>query len=234
MEIVIIAIVFIFVGLIGGVIGFVVMNKNQKALKNAPEVKISAVVQSTRSDIKNMNQNFTSSTVNQSGGFEQKTYFVDFKVQGGKKLTFKMKKKEWLSYHEGDEGVLIYKGNKIISFEHKKQTQFKENYFDHKPKKGPIVQFYGESKKLDVNIHSTHRISCDLTDLKLFIKDLRDDTSDWFFVLSKNTKEELQVEKESESILKLSYTKSTHISEKHIEESKLYAEVESFINSVKT
>lgn len=118
-------IVWVVIGgaLIGAFAGVVVVIKNRSEQAKLPVERIEATVLATRSEIKLMNQNFTSGTVDSAGAYESKQYFADFKLKGGKKLTFKLQKRDWLKLHEGDKGILVYRGTKWIALEASKETK---------------------------------------------------------------------------------------------------------------
>lgn len=103
--------------LLGAFAGVYVVIKNRNEQAKLPVERIAATVLATRSETKLMNQNFTSGTVDSAGAYESKQYYADFKIKGGKKLTFRLKKKEWLKLHDGDKGILVYQGTKWIALE---------------------------------------------------------------------------------------------------------------------
>jgi hypothetical protein len=112
-------IVWVVIGgaLIGALAGVYVVIKNRNEQAKLPVERIEATVVATRSETKLMNQNFTSGTVDSAGAYESKQYYADFKIKGGKKMTFRLKKKEWLKLHDGDKGILVYQGTKWIALE---------------------------------------------------------------------------------------------------------------------
>lgn len=112
-------IVWVVIGgaLVGAFAGIVVVIKNRTTQLKLPIDRVEATVVAARSEIKMMNQNFTSGTVDSAGAYESKQYYVDYKIKGGKKLSFRMKKKDWLKHHDGDKGILVYQGTKWMAFE---------------------------------------------------------------------------------------------------------------------
>lgn len=199
---VIIAIVFVFVGIIAGIIGFLVMRKNQIKQKNTPVESVQVTVGGTHTETKMTNKNFTSSTVDSFNAYEQKGYYVQFRTKNNKKLSFRVNKKEWLSYHDGDQGILTYQGYKIIRFEPKKATSKYNGYFDSSVQGKNTCWLYGEAIGLQVYVPSTKPVICNHQDIELFLKDLMDDESDWFFTIKNSLKEEIQIEREGKNMVK--------------------------------
>ncbi|TNF09893.1 MAG: DUF2500 family protein, partial [Bacillota bacterium] len=198
MEFVIIAIVFIFVGLIAGFIGFLVMRKNQVNQKNSPIEQTAVVVIGNYTESRVLGENFQQ-TVDTVRGFTDKSYYVRFKTKTRKILSFKVKPKAWYKYHEGDQGILTYQGYKILKFEPKNLGIKDINYFDRTNKEGVTGWIYGESKGLDISIPSSEAKLFDTKDLELFIKDIKNDESDWFFTIKNYNGEERQYEREGKT-----------------------------------
>ncbi|RJX24592.1 MAG: DUF2500 family protein [Acholeplasma sp.] len=198
MEFVIIAIIFIFVGLIAGIIGFLVMRKNQVNQKNSPIERASVVVLGNYAESRMVNENFQQ-TVDTAQAFTDKSYYVRFKTKTKKILSFQVKKKDWLKYHEGDQGILTYQGYKIIDFEPKNVGIKDINYFDRVKKEGKTGWIYGEAQALDLHISSSEPKLFDIKDLELFIKDVKNDESDWFFTIKNNKGIERQYEREGKT-----------------------------------
>ena len=198
MEFVIIAILFIFIGIIAGIIGFLVMRKNQKTQKNSPVERASVVVIGNYAESRMVNDNFQQ-TVDSTQAFTEKSYYIRFKTKTRKVLSFRVKKKDWLKYHEGDQGILTYQGYKIISFEPKNVGIKDLNYFDRIKKEGKTGWIYGEAQGLDVSIPSSEPKLFDLKDLELFIKDVKNDESDWFFTIKNDKGVERQYEREGKT-----------------------------------
>jgi uncharacterized protein YxeA len=94
---------------------FVIMKANREQ-RNAPEVTIEAVFQGATSETKEMNQNFTSSTVDSANAYESKQYYATFKAPQKKILKFKVSKRLALSLSDQTIGKLTYRGYKLISF----------------------------------------------------------------------------------------------------------------------
>lgn len=198
MEFVIIAIIFIFVGIIGGTIGFLVMRKNQVNQKNSPIERVSVVVIGNFTESRVVGENFQQ-TVDTARGFTDKSYYVRFKTKTKKVLSFKVKPKEWYKYHEGDQGILTYQGYKIISFEPKDVGIKEIQYFDRTKKEGKTGWIYGEAQALDLHIASDEPKLFDMKDLELFIKDVKNDPSDWFFTIKNDKGIERQYEREGKT-----------------------------------
>lgn len=112
-------IVYLVIGLslLGAFAGIAVVIKNRNEQAKLPIERIEATVVATRTETKFMNQNFTSGTVDSAGAYENKQYYADFRIKGQKKLTFRMKRKEWLKLHDGDKGTLVYQGAKWMAWE---------------------------------------------------------------------------------------------------------------------
>ena len=226
MGFVIAAVVFVFIGLIAVFVGFFVMQSNQKKQKNTPVERVQVKVGSAYTESKVMNQNFTSSSVDSAGGYEQKGYYIQFRTKQNKKLTFRLKKKDWLKYHDGDEGMLTYQGYKIISFE-PMTTMVEDGYFMQNKTENSSRFIYGEAQGLGFSVPSTAPVKFELAELKRFIQDLKDDQSDWFFTIK--TRSELrQFEKESDTNIK--ETNLTTNEEKELLMNDLYMHLKSFIN----
>lgn len=201
MDFVIIAIVFIFVGLIAGVIGFLVMQKNQRNQKNSPIERASVIVIGNYAESRLVGENFQQ-TVDSARGFTDKSYYVRFRTKTRKILSFKVRPKEWYKYHEGDQGILTYQGYKIISFEAKNVGIKDLAYFDRSKKEGKTGWIYGEATGLDLSIPSTEPKLFDIKDLELFIKDVKNDESDWFFTIKNDKGVEKQFERDSKTKIK--------------------------------
>ena len=194
---------FILLGIVAMVAAMVVVFKNIRANIKIPEETVSATLKGVRSQIKQVNQNYSSETVDSAGG-EVKQYFADFKLKGGKKLTFRINRKKALSYHDGEVGQLTYKGNKFIDFtvtEKEKKLPLKDLFFLQEKKTGETVDFYGEAEQLNLSVPSDQRLKCDYSDIKRLTERLLEDQSDWFFLL-KSKEKELQIEKEKEDFYK--------------------------------
>ncbi len=226
MGFVIAAVVFVFIGLIAVFVGFFVMQNNQKKQKNAPVERVQIKVGSVYTESKVMNQNFTSGSVDSAGGYEQKGYYIQFRTKQNKKLTFRLKKKDWLKYHDGDEGMLTYQGYKIISFE-PMTTMVEDGYFMQNKTENSSRFIYGEAQGLGFSVSSTAPVKFELAELKRFIQDLKDDQSDWFFTIK--TRSELrQFEKESDTNIK--ETNLTTNEGKELLMNDLYMHLKSFLN----
>lgn len=226
MGFVIAAVVFVFIGLIAVFVGFFVMQSNQKKQKNAPIERVQVKVGSAYTESKVMNQNFTSGSVDSAGGYEQKGYYVQFRTKQNKKLTFRLKKKDWLKYHDGDEGMLTYQGYKIITFEPMTIT-VEDGYFMQNKPDNTTRFIYGEAQGLGFSASSTVPVKFELAELKRFIQDLKDDQSDWFFTIK--TRSELrQYEKESDTNIKETNLQTNE--EKELLMNNLYLHLKSFIN----
>lgn len=226
MGFVIAAVVFVFIGLIAVFVVFFVMQSNQKKQKNAPVERVQVKVGSAYTESKVMNQNFTSDSVDSAGGYEQKGYYIQFRTKQNKKLTFRLKKKDWLKYHDGDEGMLTYQGYKIISFE-PMTTMVEDGYFMQNKTENSSRFIYGEAQGLGFSVSSTAPVKFELAELKRFIQDLKDDQSDWFFTIK--TRSELrQFEKESDTNIK--ETNLTTNEEKELLMNDLYMHLKSFIS----
>lgn len=112
-------IVYVVIGisLIGAFAAVAVVVKNRREQAKLPIERIEATVVATRTETKLMNQNFTSGTVDSAGAYENKQYYADFRIKSNRKLSFRMKRKEWLKLHDGDKGVLVYRGSKWMGWE---------------------------------------------------------------------------------------------------------------------
>lgn len=226
MGFVVAAVVFVFIGLIAVFVGFFVMQSNQKKQKNTPVERVQVKVGSAYTESKVMNQNFTSGSVDSAGGYEQKGYYIQFRTKQNKKLTFRLKKKDWLKYHDGDEGMLTYQGYKIINFE-PMTTMVEDGYFMQNKTENSSRFIYGEAQGLGFSVSSTAPVKFELAELKRFIQDLKDDQSDWFFTIK--TRSELrQFEKESDTNIK--ETNLTTNEEKELLMNDLYMHLKSFIS----
>lgn len=197
-----IAIAFVFIGLIAAVIGLLYVKKTRNEQKNAPIERAEVTVVGAFTEVKMMNSNFTSQTVDRANSYEQKVYSVQFRMKNNKKLTFKLNKKTWLKYHDGDQGILTYQGYKIIDFEPKKLIDITNDYFGHEQELGKTAWFYGEAQGLRINIPSSQPILCDMRELKSLISALEDDSSDWFFTIKVDDQIEIQFERDGQMNIK--------------------------------
>jgi hypothetical protein len=199
MDIVVIASLVILIGFIAFGISFFVMRKNRINQKNAPIECVFVTVGGTYSESKTVNKNFTSSTVDSYNGYQQKSYYIHFRTKKNQKLSFRVSKKIWLTFHDGDQGMLTYQGYKILNFEHKKGIELNDSYFDRTHQSEKPFYIYGQAQNLGVNIDSKLPFPCHLRDLKRFISALKEDSSDWFFTLKKDEDTIFQYEKENEN-----------------------------------
>ena len=231
-PIVIFAIVFALLGVIAVFVAMFVMMRKQKQFRNSPVIKTKAKIMRLYSDTKVVNKNFSSETVDSYNGYRTTQYFAEFKPVKGNKLIFKMKKKAWLALHENESGHLVYQAHKLISFEPKKEEFFEdEAYFNRRTKSHKTFQFYGESKFLNVSIDSKERINVSINDIERWLRDLKDDTSDWFFVIKRDDIGEVQFEKEG-----LEHVKITHLSSNEVlsdDLKNIYAYINSLIGEKK-
>jgi len=148
-------------------------------------------------------------TVDTSGGYERANYYVTFKLRSGKLVTFKVKKKFYLQFENHQTGLLTYRGYKLICFDFegypvndKKRKQMNQTaFFGGKRHTSEVVHFYGESKELDVDYHSTEKIECDQEELNRFIKQLVNNKFESFFILENKEGNVLEVSHDGNSEL---------------------------------
>jgi hypothetical protein len=171
------------------------VGKNMKAQKNAPEIRVFAKLSKLSEQ---QNSNLSVDTANSR---TDSTYYADFTLLDKSKVSFKVKKKQFLTLAKGDKGTLTYKGNKLISFEkstvpvQKKTTASQKNdkfFFANPQKTGTTVKFYADAPGLDVAIPSDEPISCDFSEVGKYINKLLGSGADNFFVLEKASGEIVQ------------------------------------------
>lgn len=105
-------VVFVIIIALGAVVAaIVVMNKNSKEQKAAPEISTRATV------VKTYSQSHESMTVDSANAQTTSTYYVEFLLADQSTQTFKINKKLFKRLHDGDVGTLNYKGYKVLSFE---------------------------------------------------------------------------------------------------------------------
>lgn len=110
MAIVIIAIVFLVFAFVAAIIALLVVRKNQRIQRSSPEVNVEAKVIGTYANEQ------APYTVDSPNAKTTSTYTAEFVLNDKTKLKFRINKKLFLSLHDGDKGILVYKGNKVISF----------------------------------------------------------------------------------------------------------------------
>ncbi|MFH2117944.1 MAG: DUF2500 family protein [Bacillota bacterium] len=165
-----------------------------------PRVIEKAEVARTNREITFISSSGTS-TIASSNGYGKSTYFVTFKIESGRLVTFKVKKQFFLSISDHQTGILTYKGYKLLNFDYEgypiNSIQWKSlnisPFFGSKKHNAPVVRFYGEAKELDVNYHSDQAIDCDQTELNRFIDQLINQESDNFFCLQNEKNQILEV-----------------------------------------
>ncbi len=177
---VLIALISVFVAI------FFVMRKRQE-LKITPEICTKAVVLGTYNEIYSSNNNFSSATVDGYNAWEEKKYYVDFRLDNGKQIRFLIKEDRFLSCFDGDRGVIRYKGDRLISFE--KETSIAV-LKDVQPLEeacgiydGKSVKFYGSMPALGMNIFSTDARDVSLKQICSIIDKIYDNKSENFIVL---------------------------------------------------
>ncbi|MFA5007239.1 MAG: DUF2500 family protein [Candidatus Izemoplasmatales bacterium] len=196
-TIVIIALAAVVIAFVAIGAAVAVTMKQAKIQRDAPEIRTTATVLRTMSDHAVRNENFSSGTVDSAGGFEVSSSYVEFALKDGKTVRFKLKKKDWLRYHDGDFGTLTYKGRLILDFQKRRQPVGKEEetFFPSRPKTEPAGTLYGEAKRAGFVRTSDKPVAVDGEDLAFLVGRLGDDPTDWFFVLTRKNGDVLQVER---------------------------------------
>lgn len=165
----------------------VLVSKNARKRKAAPEIRTTAKV--TRL---NENQN-SSLSVDSANARTDSTYYADFTLADKSKATFKVSKMVFLTLSKGDQGTIVYKGSKLISFQKSgasspvraKTPQATHYFFQNPQKSGPTVKFYADAPGLDVSIPSDTPIDCDYAEVIKYINKLFGSGFDNFFGLEK-------------------------------------------------
>lgn len=103
--------IVLILAIVAIVAAMVVMGRNMKVQDNAEVVTTKATIIRTYSNSQDH------LTVDSANARTTSTYYVEFILDDKSKVSFKIKKKFFLSLYDGDEGVLTYKGNKILEFE---------------------------------------------------------------------------------------------------------------------
>lgn len=220
--IIILALFFVIVAMIAIVV-FLIKGRTQHQI-----VTTTATIIRAYSEIQMINENFSTNTVDSTSSYKSKKYLIDLKIKGGKKLVLKAKKKNWLLLSDGDYGTVTYKGNQLISFiGQEKQDQ--KPLFSDTEKVGPTGYIYGEANESGFNYQSFEKKEVDMNDLTKLIKLLKKDESDWFFVISKDNHDELQIERAPDHDIKETKTINGLQSEEIYSMSKLQSKVESFM-----
>lgn len=190
--------IFIIFGFVFAMVGvfvavFIVMKMGNKGTV----VTTQATVIRTYTDERYVNENFTSRTVDSSSNNFVKSYMVEFRIKGGKSVYLKSKKKVWLQIHDGDKGELVYRNQKMIGFIPKEKVIIiDDEIMTTKEKKiGLICMIYGEAKDSEFCYESNQQLEVNLLDVKKLIKQLKYDETDWFFVLSNEKGDQLQIER---------------------------------------
>ena len=195
-PIVIIALVF---GLIAIIISVLVIKSNISKQRKAKNERVEATVLRTESNTR-MVSSSGASTVDSGSGYEKTEYFIEFKLITGERKRFKVKKKEFLSLHDGDQGYLLWKGYKYLGFEPKSQVegtnflQKEEMYFFQKSSKtGPVFTFYGELTSQKISLFSDNQMEVDESEVKTIWKKMIGNKKDSFIVITNGKQEYLEL-----------------------------------------
>lgn len=191
----------VIVGAIIAVIAAMIKIKNNVTeQKNAPEITANAQI------IKTYSQSYESYTVDSANARTTSTYYIEFLLESKNRETFKVSKKLFLSVHDGDKGILTYKGNKVIEFQvtdtscESNNIESKAKYFfQNSQQNGMTVKFYAEASDIDVNIPSTAPIECDYDEICNFVEQIPNITGDNFFSLEKQNGEIIQFSNDGKS-----------------------------------
>lgn len=110
MVVVIIALIVGVFAIAAAVIALIVVRKNQAMQKMAPEISVEAKVKGTYANEQ------ASYTVDSPNAKTSSTYYAEFVLKNKTKLRFRISKKLFLTLHDGDQGILVYQGNKVVNF----------------------------------------------------------------------------------------------------------------------
>jgi len=194
--IIVVVVLLMALGIVASVIVMVV--KRRRKQKNEPILTVPATFIGAHSEVRYLNENYSSQTVIETAANRSTSYYAKFRLTSNKKMVFSVKKKVALSYNDGDTGHLTYQGNRFTSFiVTGKETLPRETYFSSRIRNHPWCFLYGEAKSLNININSDKAQKCDQEDLKRLIADLPEDKSDWFFVIENERGDQLQLEREA-------------------------------------
>lgn len=222
--IIIIAFILFMGGLFAGV--FAVMKKGR-----GPVLETYATVIRTYVDERYVNQNGSSQSVVETSSNLVKTYRVEFKIKDGKRVKLILKKKIWLNLHDGDYGKLTYQNQKMLSFEPKQKSEVVDDTLTFRKKKeGPTCLIYGEASDSGFSLQTEEKEKVDLKDIEKLIKRIKNDDTDWFFVLSKENGDDFQVERAPDDEVKITQSISGMEEETILSMSKLIEKITEFIN----
>jgi len=79
------------------------------------------------------------------------------------------------------------KSIKEVTNESDRRENYQTAFFQRKRHTSQVVDFYGESKELDVNYYSSEKIQCDQEELNRFIDQILNNQYESFFALENNT-----------------------------------------------
>jgi len=134
----------------------------------------------------------------------ERVYVIDVKLRSGKKRSFEVAKKVWMHMHEGDQGILTFKGSDLIDFVIKKSLYHEDkSFFKNNVKTEPVLYFYGEAKELGLSVFSDRKVEIDMLDIEFLLKEIKEDQSDWFFSITTKDHRTLQVERFSKEEVKV-------------------------------
>lgn len=100
----------VIIALVAAIVSLVVVGKNSKNNRNAEEITINAKV----AKLNEVSQE--SYSVDSANARTDSVYYVEFKLADNSKQKFKINKKTFRSLEENQEGLLVYKGQKMITF----------------------------------------------------------------------------------------------------------------------
>jgi hypothetical protein len=205
---IIIAIIVIMISVGAIVLAIVIMNRNRRADSARPIETIPAMFLETTSEHRYLNDQSSKMVVDRSkSGIVE--HYVIFKMNTDKKIAFKVKRNIALAYRKGETGHLTFQGSRFIAFVATgKEMLVDENFFSMRKRLPPLVWLYGEAREIGLSIPSDNPFQSDQMDLQKLVKDLEDDDSDWFFVITNRHNDLLQVERKGQDEVQCTYRKN--------------------------
>ncbi|NCU32891.1 MAG: DUF2500 family protein, partial [Candidatus Moranbacteria bacterium] len=199
-------ILLVAVVLIGSLVavGFAIVKvqKNIKEQNDSPEIRTNAKA------IRTYSNSQESYTVDSANSHTTSTYHIEFLLGDNSKKTFKVNKKLFLSTNDNDNGILIFKGNKIIEFQKDiksnltdtNQTKNKGSFFfQNAQKNGMTVKFYADAPSINITIPSNAPIECDYDEVCKYVDQMPIKMTDNFFSLEKSNGEVIEFSNDGKS-----------------------------------
>ena len=147
LEIIVIVVILFSLGGAGYAIAY--MLGRRRKMRSLPVKTEPAVLIGIDCEDRQVNENFTSETVVAGSHGRVSDYRARFRLKDNRRITFKVKRKYALTFHDGDAGHLTYQGERFIGFSVTGKTNpATETYFPGRRRIPPTVLVYGEARQI--------------------------------------------------------------------------------------